>query len=749
MLLRILGKKLLRLLLLIPISFLGGYIFATPFAVGFTDFEFGINITYRAIYTFVGAYFVLGFVFFKLLPVMMAMIVGTFLTGLIYLRRAGKDGKVKSTKYGYAKFCSLQRIPKIGFSYKKGIVLGKKLGRLIRMDKPLSVLVLAPPSTGKTAGIIIPTLLSIKNSVIIYDLKGNLFAKTSKARSEFSDIFLFDPLDDNSCVFNLFAKGMLPRDGRDVRAYILNICSILFKAPREGDEYFINAAKSAFLFFAEWLVWKNGETSFGEIRDQLLENPNVISTIRKMIEDPHLPKEIVKDGNGVLISEDSERQWAGVVGVFKETIELFADERVRKATTGICDFTGEIARKNKISVYVKVRVKDSERLEPLIKLLFECLGNQLISELPEKREERVTFVLDEFTRLGRINVLRKLPEVSREYDVNTIFVAQDYEQIALTYSRETVDIFETNCAVKVVFNQNNLKTAERISRTIGNKTDTRRSKSEGSHNSNKSKSESQSQEGTPLLSPQDILNMRQKECIILMQAHLAEPIRAKICYFFEDKRFKKMVGEIDSNSLSYKSTIEKKNTTIIVKPLFEDDSEGGEVLAETKEAMPVRDEKQFQEEIILDLIKSESKLGNLYVPNIFAQKFEDRKGLKSKSLILDRISSLSTSGRILYSRDWSRYSLEKTSTKMGLMLISDMIYKNKEGEEMKVIATHFKHETTGSLTAIIDSEDVEPVEKKEDNIKEVLEEIDLTANNTSIENYEEFPDSEDEDNFLN
>ncbi len=401
----------------------------------------------------------------------MSIFLSTVLGFISFLLIGFKSRTFEGGKYGFARFAKRYYIKKFGLNYKNGIILGKAFGKILKTDKPLSLLVLAPPGTGKTAGIIIPTLLTLKNSVLVHDPKGELYDLTSKVRAKFSKVLLYDPMDDNSCVFNPFAKELLPKDKRDVRGYILNMSSILFKPANENsDSYFIDAAKSAFLFFAEWLIWKNQETSLPEIRDKLLETTDIAKTIRVMMSTKGVPDEIKKDGNGVLISEDSDKQWAGVVGTLKETIEIFADPRVKQATSGKMDFCGDDLRKENISLYLKIRDKDAKRLEPLMSMLVESISTQLISSLPNKDDKIVTFVLDEFVRLGKMNIIRDLPSVSRGYKVNTIFVAQDYEQITLKYGREAVSMFDSNCAYKVIFQQNNLQTAEKISKIIGNKT---------------------------------------------------------------------------------------------------------------------------------------------------------------------------------------------------------------------------------------------------------------------------------------
>ncbi|MBT4989378.1 MAG: type IV secretory system conjugative DNA transfer family protein [Rickettsiales bacterium] len=481
-----------------------------------------------------------------MLPKIMVVFIGIGLITFAIIFRY-KNTLYSGKKYGFGRFAQKSDIKKQNLNFKKGIILGKFGRKFIKSNTPLSLLVLAPPGTGKTAGIVIPTLLTIENSVIVHDPKGELYDITKRRREEISKVYLFDPLSDETSCFNPFAKEMLPKDSRDLRGYILNQAAILFKAQKEGDQYFIDAAKSAFLFFTEWLIWKNKETSLPDVRIKLLEDTNIATTIRTMMVEEGLDADIKRDGNGVLISEDSEKQWAGVVGTLKETIELFADPRVIKSTGGKCDFTGDKLREERISVYIKVRAKDQKRLEPLITMLFESIGTQLISEMPRKDSNQVTFILDEFVRIGKMEIIRDLPAVSRGYNVNSIFIAQDYEQIAIRYGREAISLFDSNCAYKVIFQQNNYLSADRISKLIGNKTEKRYSdsKSKGSRSisvtNNQNKSVSTSEEGVPLVTTQDILSMQKNNCLIITQGFAATPIKAKIPFFFKEQQLKKLI----------------------------------------------------------------------------------------------------------------------------------------------------------------------------------------------------------------
>lgn len=465
----------------------------------------------------------------------------------------------KNNKYGYARFAqTINLIKKMGFNFEQGIVFGLlKQGffrkpKLIRTKEPLSTLLMAPPGTGKTAGIIIPTLLALDNSVVVHDPKGELFDITSKTRQKKGQkILVFDIDDPASIQFNPFATNKIPKEVSQIKPYIVNISNIIFKSSNKEDanSYFVGAARNAFIATACFLIYRFGFTSPLRIRDKILENDDVITTFKSMkeeeldlfeISDKKLHQMLERDINSVLIASHSPAQWAGVMGSLAEKLDYFSDPKIANIVDcEISSFVASDLRKEKITIYLKVKDKDRNKLKPVISMIFETLGTELISAIPDSSDNQVTFILDEFVRLGKVDVLAELSSISRGYNFNQVFVIQDLEQISNTYGKEYMSILESNCAYKVILKQNNFMTAERISKIIGLKTEIKTSKSQkeaGIISKNNHDSVSTSQEGISLVTPQDILNLNQNQCLIISQGFAASPILADICWWWKNKK---------------------------------------------------------------------------------------------------------------------------------------------------------------------------------------------------------------------
>ncbi len=140
--------------------------------------------------------------------------------------------KTTETSHGYARWANVKDIEcfkifskegfckvvhRLGVQFDNGFILGKfgfpKL-RNVCYDKPLGAMIVAPPGAGKTACVALPNLLTLPNSCIITDIKGELRDKTAGYRQKFLNnrILIFNPYsDDNTCYFNPFDKRIVEK----------------------------------------------------------------------------------------------------------------------------------------------------------------------------------------------------------------------------------------------------------------------------------------------------------------------------------------------------------------------------------------------------------------------------------------------------------------------------------------------------------------------------------------------------------
>src|SRR6185369_3521161 len=106
------------------------------------------------------------------------------------------------TTYGSARWATVRDIRTAGLFEAAGVQLGRWDRQALRHDGPEHVLAFAPTRSGKGVGLVVPTLLSWTDSVIVHDIKGENWQVTAGWRAQFSHCLLFDPTNPRSAAYN-------------------------------------------------------------------------------------------------------------------------------------------------------------------------------------------------------------------------------------------------------------------------------------------------------------------------------------------------------------------------------------------------------------------------------------------------------------------------------------------------------------------------------------------------------------------
>ncbi len=452
-------------------------------------------------------------------------------------------------EYGDAAWAKKADVKKMGLYAETGVILGQAFGNYLRTDKPLSIMLFAPPGTGKTAGVVIPTLFSCGNSLIIFDVKGELYNITSKRRSEFSKVIRFALGEEDSACWNPLAKECLPERWADIEIKIDRISSVIYAT--DSKDHWATEAKPLFQFFALYLIHKHGGTSIPEVRSFALSAGGEPQEFIAQLLDENegtLPPRILEEGNGALAKADKE--FAGVFSSFKAALNAFADPYLKR-TLGSNDFVFSEFRKERHSVYLIVKAEDVERLAPVVRLFFEELSLYILSVAPEKDSHTVTMVIDEMPRLGKLDQVINAPALMRGNRGNVLMIAQDYDQIKEVYGPTGPGKVNGTVAYRIILAQNNFDSAESISKHIGDAT--RKKESVSTSAGQLMGTVSTSTEGFKLASSQFLMSMKEEDCIVISQNYASRPIFGQQVRWYKDKIMKKLAGE-------YKPVIDVKKS---------------------------------------------------------------------------------------------------------------------------------------------------------------------------------------------
>jgi len=145
------------------------------------------------------------------------------------------------------------------------IVLGRFKGKLLKMPETLSALVVAPPGTGKTVGVVIPTILESPGmSIIVNDPKPELCFKTSGYRATQGPVFIINwgaEDEPEKGIFypswNPLSPTCLPPPGPPRDMYIDSMVAVIVEEPKGGaDPHWSKTGRNAMSGFLHFISSK-------------------------------------------------------------------------------------------------------------------------------------------------------------------------------------------------------------------------------------------------------------------------------------------------------------------------------------------------------------------------------------------------------------------------------------------------------------------------------------------------------------
>lgn len=173
--------------------------------------------------------------------------------------------RFQSNIHGSAQIAELKDIKKMGLLDGFCMVVGKYKGHLLMMKETLSTLCCAPPGTGKTAGVVIPTIFhSHGMSIVVNDPKPELCFTTTGARAKDGPVFVINwGAEDNPAEgvyypsWNPLSPNALPAPGPDRDMYVDSMCNILVEDPKGGaDPHWSKTGRAALTGFIHFIASK-------------------------------------------------------------------------------------------------------------------------------------------------------------------------------------------------------------------------------------------------------------------------------------------------------------------------------------------------------------------------------------------------------------------------------------------------------------------------------------------------------------
>ena len=417
----------------------------------------------------------------------------------------------QASTFGSARFSELSEVIKAGL-IGDGIIFGK-IGKKI-ISKPPNieghVLVVGGTGTGKSRGVVIPTLLRWNGSAIVIDIKGELSKITSNRRKMFGRVYIFNPEGEGDC-YDPVSQCRTVEDAQD-------LARILIPVPATGDPFWAQSAQAilaAFVF--EGAIEKR---TLSEIAEKLCITP-----IEELIE--HCRNSKIREVRLLAsISYDlPEKTLGGVMGELKSKLLTIAtDQNIYRATSR-ADWSPESLEEG-ATIYLRV----SEHLIEQYKDILTAIISQTLRHLSKREDYKqppVLIAIDELPRLSRIYGLTQALATLRSRNVHILGIIQSMAQLDKIYGIEERKVIADNCRYKLVLSATDPDTQKYFSDLAGQKT----VMSKGSTINGFNQSISKTEQGTPLIRPEEFANLKEP----ILFAPMLYPTKVKLAFWDKEK----------------------------------------------------------------------------------------------------------------------------------------------------------------------------------------------------------------------
>jgi type IV secretion system protein VirD4 len=375
-----------------------------------------------------------------------------------------------SNPLGDAAFQDLASIRRGKWFRKDGHIFGKMGRNILRRMDDRHHLVIGPTRSGKGVGYVIPNALIFSGSMVVTDLKGEIFQQTAGYRKATGhQVFLFSPGAAKTHRWNPMDFVRQDRGNRTID--IQNMASILIpetigseNAVWQGTAQQVIAGVISYVL--ESSHYRN-RRNLGEVNS--LFNAGVdLQVLMKLIKEkePDLSR-FTTDSFNAYISLNERAARSALLDIQK-AMQPFRNERVIAATS-VTDIDLASMRRRPVSIYLAPNISDVTILRPLL-TLFVQQSMDLLTRDFDPQALPAYFLLDEFRQLKRMDeIMNKLPYVAG-YNIKMAFIIQDLKSLDEIYGETSRHSLLGNCGLQLILGANDQATAEYASRALGKKT---------------------------------------------------------------------------------------------------------------------------------------------------------------------------------------------------------------------------------------------------------------------------------------
>jgi len=413
-----------------------------------------------------------------------------------------KKPKGNLNLHGTATWAKKKELSAMGLDTREGVYVGgfptARGTKYLIHNGPEHILAFAPTRSGKGVGLVIPSLLAWPGSSITLDIKGENYALTSgyRAKELHHNILKFDPADETFSFAKWNPLAEVRINTNHAIADAQNIAQMICDPDGKGmKDYFTQAGYALLTGLILHVIVSKQDATLADVVAEITKSDNegdVKNLLYAMIDKEHaqILKKRYPDidtdlADNIQSTIDSyageavikaDRELSGVVSTAITNLSLYRDPIVAKNTSESDFFISDIMNsQTPVDLYLVVSPANLDRLRPLLRVFFNLALRKFTQKMEFENgqavvgyKHRLLLMLDEFTSLGKLEIMEKALAFMAGYGVKAYIIVQDLSQLQKEYTRD--ESITSNCHVRIAYAPNKIETAKLLSDMTGKTT---------------------------------------------------------------------------------------------------------------------------------------------------------------------------------------------------------------------------------------------------------------------------------------
>lgn len=425
-----------------------------------------------------------------------------------------------------------------------GLMIGRdpESAKSLYYNGSAHLLTMAPTRTGKGVGTIIPNLLTANRSVICIDPKGENAMIAGRARNSFGPVHILDPFGITgkpSAAYN--PVDALNLDGLDIAEDANALAdALIYDEPGAASEAHWNEeAKALITGIILHIVAHEprNRRTLSSLRECLTLPPEAFAALLKTMQNTQEAGGLIARAANRHLGK-SDREGSGVLSAAQRHTHFLDSPRMTKVLAR-SDFSFADLKRHTGSIFL---VLPPDRLNTYSRWL-RLLVTQSLTDMtrsPERPENPVLYLLDEFAALGHLGAVERAMGLMAGYGVQLWPILQDIHQLRATYGQRA-GTFLSNAAVLQVFGVNDHESARLVSDLLGQETTVFQTMGRALDSEKSGISFGEQHTARPLLTPDEVRNLPEHVQLLFLSGQ--RPIIAQKLSYYRDSEFSGMFDQ--------------------------------------------------------------------------------------------------------------------------------------------------------------------------------------------------------------